>query len=136
MITFLGSREFQDVVNAPVLVVEDDASIREALSQVLKSDGHAVVTASHGAEALERLESGMRPGLIVLDVMMPVMDGPTFVAELRARPEWEGLPVLLLSAARDLEEQKGLDGYRFLKKPVDLEALLRTVGDLLDPRVA
>lgn len=110
-----------------VLLVEDDEAIREALSEILQDEGFEVQTAVHGLAALLALETGARPRVILLDLMMPVMDGWQFMARLNAHAEWAGIPVVVVSAAKD-----GLpDGARCcLPKPVDLGALFDTVGPL------
>src|SRR5438067_13207511 len=84
-----------------ILVVEDDASIRGLLSEVLRDDGYEVSEASNGVEALEA-EGERRPNLIVLDLMMPIMDGWTFVEECRRNRSSEEVPIVLTSAAHDL----------------------------------
>jgi CheY-like chemotaxis protein len=87
----------QDV--APqVLVVEDDAPIREALCAVLRDDGYAVAEAGDGQEALEFLRTHPTPRVILLDLMMPVMDGWTFLREQAADPALAGIPVVVITA--------------------------------------
>jgi CheY-like chemotaxis protein len=80
-----------------VLVVEDDASTRSVLRQMLERFGVRVRVAAHGAEALALLEQEI-PGLILLDLMMPVMDGMTFLREARANPAWHDIPVVVMTA--------------------------------------
>jgi CheY-like chemotaxis protein len=110
-----------------LLVVEDDAAIREALADVLEGEGFEVVTAEHGKEALERLRSMPRPCLVLLDLMMPVMDGPAFLAELRRDDVLATLPVVIVSAwPADAAKLDG-ESQGFIKKPVSLEALLEVV---------
>lgn len=83
---------------APVLVVDDDAAIRSAVRDVLESEGIAVETASNGADALEKV-SRQRPGLVLLDMRMPVLDGWGFASALRERGL--ALPVVVMTAAAD-----------------------------------
>ena len=86
-------------VQKRVLVVDDDASIRELLSTALEDDGYEVVPARNGEDALSVCER-WRPDVIVLDLMMPVMDGWTFAKRLH---ETDDIPIVVLSAANDLE---------------------------------
>jgi CheY-like chemotaxis protein len=95
---------------APVLVVEDDPPTREMLRRMLEREGFPVVEAADGRSALARVAEG-RPSLILLDLLMPGMDGFEFLAELQARPEWRSVPVVVVTA-KDLtaEEQARLSG--------------------------
>ncbi len=86
-----------------VLIIEDDEATRQLLHRALVGEGWQVTEARNGREALERLEEAP-PGLILLDLMMPEMDGFEFLAALRARPEFSGLPVVVVTAA-DLSEE-------------------------------
>ena len=115
-----------------VLVVEDDDLLREALAEVLVDDGHEVRTAANGAAALAELEE-WEPQLIVLDLMMPVMDGFAFRAEQLRRGLRVDVPVLVLSAVRDLDGAAArIDAAARLSKPFRLEEVLASVSTLLD----
>ena len=108
-----------------VLVVDDDASIRELLSTALEDDGYEVVPAINGADALSVCER-WRPDVIVLDLMMPVMDGWTFAKRLRERDE---IPIVVLSAANDLARHaKTIGAADVVGKPFDLDQLLPKVA--------
>lgn len=107
-----------------VLLVEDDEAIRETLAEMLGEEGYIVATAVHGAQALERLSSGLRPQLILCDLMMPVMDGWELLRLLHASGELSHIPVIVVSAAR-VALPEGARHY--LHKPLDLEALLVAV---------
>ena len=112
-----------------VLIVEDDLDIREALSQVLEFEGYPVATAVNGEEALKYLANSEPPGLILLDLMMPVMDGWQFRLEQKKHPEWSQIPVVIVSADGQVGQKAasiGASGY--LKKPVELDTLLDTVA--------
>jgi len=80
-----------------VLLVEDDTETREVMARALKKAGWTVSGAGNGQEALD-IMSNLQPMLILLDLMMPVMDGFDFLAELRARPEWQQIPVIVITA--------------------------------------
>ncbi len=117
-----------------VLVVDDDADIREAIAELLEDHGYQVVLAAHGAEALELLVSGrVQPRVMLLDLMMPVMDGWRLMAELRARGGTLSLPkVVVFSAYRGPGEGDTSLAVEQLKKPVTstvlLDALARHAG--------
>ena len=113
-----------------ILVVEDDEAIRGLVSEVLRDDGYDVSEASNGIEALEAV-SARRPDLIVLDLMMPVMDGWTFVEECRRSRRCEQVPIVVTSAAHDLprtaERLRSLGVRTCLSKPFDVDGLLALV---------
>jgi hypothetical protein len=95
---------------APVLVVEDDADTREMLQRMLEREGFSVAEAADGRAGLERVAE-QRPSLILLDLLMPQMNGFEFLAELQSRPEWRSIPVVVVTA-KDLtaEEHARLSG--------------------------
>src|SRR5262245_62354165 len=88
----------QSVAHYPVLIVEDDADLRDMMAQLLSMQGFKAATVANGREALDYLRSGSRPDLILLDLMMPVMDGWEFRRQQVADPELAGVPVVILSA--------------------------------------
>ncbi len=110
-----------------ILVVDDDPDILEAVCDILESEGYRVARARNGIEALERIEAE-RPDLILLDLMMPVMDGAAFSRALRARYPGAGIPVVVITADSnpDRAGEVGADG--FLAKPFDIESLLAEVS--------
>ena len=115
-----------------ILVVEDDELLREALAEVLADDGHEVHTAMNGSDALGQLEA-WEPDVIVLDLMMPIMDGFAFRQEQRRRDLRPDVPVLVLSAVRDLEVAADrVEAAACLAKPFRLEDVLASVAMLLD----
>ena len=121
--------EAWSVPDAPVLVVEDDASIRHIISAVLTIEDYSVVTAANGAEALEQV-CHHHPSAILLDLDMPVLDGAGFLAAYRAMPGPHA-PVIVCSAthcSEELAHQLGADGC--LPKPFDTEDLLATLRSL------
>ena len=111
--------------DAPILVVDDDASIRSTVSDILDLEGYPVITAANGAEALERLENS-QPALVLLDMRMPVMDGWAFARAVASRGL--DLRILVMTAAdnaRAWAEEIGADGY--VAKPFDLTDLISAV---------
>jgi CheY-like chemotaxis protein len=111
-----------------VLLVEDNPDSNAALETFLRAHGFDVVNAFNGQEAIERLQQGPRPCLILLDVMMPVKDGRTFRAEQLADPRWASIPVIVFSGAYDvgrIADQLGVRDY--LTKPLDVQRLLTAV---------
>jgi CheY-like chemotaxis protein len=118
----------------PVLVVEDDAQIREMLRRILTKEGWLVSEAEHGRVALERIAEN-RPELILLDLMMPEMDGFQFIEELRKQEAWRSIPIIVVTA-KDLteEDRLRLNGYveKVLQKGAyGREALLAEIRDLV-----
>jgi CheY-like chemotaxis protein len=120
--------------SGPVLVVEDDPQVRDVIEELLRMEGFGVESAVDGAEALMRIRSGFRPAVILLDSMMPRMNGAEF---LRAREQDAGLlaiPVYLISASGDFDGTSSR--YRiegFLRKPFDPERLLEVVQKHTSP---
>jgi CheY-like chemotaxis protein len=112
-----------------VLIVEDDADTRDAIVEVLTDRNYRALEASNGADALDELRAAApHPCVILLDMMMPVMDGTEFRNLQRVDKALRGIPVVVLSAHADataLADEMQAEG--FLRKPVDLVTLLRTV---------
>jgi CheY-like chemotaxis protein len=122
-----------------VLLVEDNPATREVMRSILKKEGWKVTEAENGRVALECMEIE-RPSLILLDLMMPEMDGFEFAVRLRQNLDWRLIPIVVLTA-RDLsgEERRRINGYAdtILQKAGDsCEALLRQLRDLLDHYIA
>jgi len=110
-----------------VMVVEDDPGVREGLVAVIAGEGYPVDSCSDGKDALQRLSSTEElPGVIVLDFMMPGMDGWMFLRERSKDPRLRNIPVLGMSASPHLVDQRGCpDGVdEFLRKPFKVEAIL------------
>jgi CheY-like chemotaxis protein len=111
-----------------ILVVDDDFDVREALCDVLREEGFPVAAVADGVEALEYLRAQPAPTLILLDLMMPRMDGAQFRAEQQRDPDLATIPVVLLSAdTRIVEMTETLSAHGYLRKPVDLHRLIETV---------
>jgi CheY-like chemotaxis protein len=115
-----------DRVTPTVLVVDDDASTREAARMVLEDEGFTVEVARDGREALARLEGGSKPGMLLLDLSMPAMDGRTLLLVLDAHVEWCHLPIVLMTASGPSAETSGLR-YPLLRKPFSVDELLRVI---------
>ena len=111
-----------------VLVVDDDALIRDTLATALGDEGYAVRVASDGRAALDTM-GHWRPDVIVLDLMMPVMDGWQFQRELRQDPECSQIPVIVISASKFSRER--VDADAFIPKPLDAGVLLETIESFL-----
>jgi CheY-like chemotaxis protein/signal transduction histidine kinase len=116
-----------------VLVVDDDYDLRETMRDVLEDEGYIVETASNGQEALDCLRDGNSPEVVVLDLMMPVMDGWHFLDELKREPALADIPVVVMSASQ--EGLRGLGAKEFLSKPLDYHKLVATVDRSLKSRL-
>jgi CheY-like chemotaxis protein len=123
----------------PVLVVDDDVALRQLLRRMLEPEGFKVVEAENGRVALERLRE-LTPSVVVLDLMMPEMDGFEFVAEFRRHEAWRAIPIVVITA-KDLtrEDRERLNGYvqRILQKGTHgRDELLAEVRELVAASVA
>lgn len=110
-----------------VLVIEDAEEIRQILKLAIEMQGYSVIEASNGQEGLDMLENGTLPCLILLDLMMPVMDGWTFSEKISEDERLNKIPLFVVSAYSDrVKSVKHLNG--FMKKPVQLSDLLKVVS--------
>jgi signal transduction histidine kinase/DNA-binding response OmpR family regulator/ferredoxin len=114
-----------------VLVVDDESSIRELLKQEFEEEGYNVTEAKDGFEALEKIKI-RKPDIVILDVMMPLMNGFDVVAVIKNNPETKDIPIIILSILEDIQRgfQVGVDKY--LNKPIDVENLKKEVKTLVD----
>jgi CheY-like chemotaxis protein len=110
-----------------ILLVEDDRDSREALAFVLEDAGHTVASAGNGREALDLLDEEEKPDLILLDLMMPVMNGWEFLGERKRRPGLASIPVMVLTAAA-LDDKLGDFDVSYVRKPVDGGELVQRIG--------
>jgi DNA-binding response OmpR family regulator len=118
--------------NGRILVVDDDALIRDTLATALGDEGYAVRVAPDGRAALSSI-GAWRPDLIVLDLMMPIMNGAEFRAAQRSAADTAHIPVIVLSAAHDAQSRAaGLDPAAIFTKPFDLGALLDAVASVIE----
>ena len=131
----MSDRRASGTASKRVLVVDDEASLRELVAAWLEDEGFAVTTASNGAEALRVLRE-VRPEVIVLDLMMPVMDGWAFAEACHRVTAPAAIPILVVSAAYGLSqtaERLRTFGVRAcLAKPFNLDVLTATVSTLLE----
>jgi chemosensory pili system protein ChpA (sensor histidine kinase/response regulator) len=112
-----------------ILIVDDDEGVQEFLADVLALHGYAVEQARDGQEALELLEHGSRPSLILLDLAMPNMDGLELARRIAADDRLAGLPVVLLSARPNLERTaRAIGAADFLRKPMSFTDLLKVIA--------
>jgi two-component system response regulator (stage 0 sporulation protein F) len=116
-----------------IVVVEDDERLREVIAEALCEDGYAVETAANGQVALELLRH-FTPDLLIIDLMMPHMNGEEFTFEVRQIESLESVPIIVVSAARSGPELSAQIGaVHYLGKPFDLFELTRRVTRLLRP---
>jgi CheY-like chemotaxis protein len=118
-----------DVVQT-ILIVDDEFSIAETLGEILAWEGYAILMAPNGRAALDEMES-RAPSLILLDYMMPVMDGLELLAIMRQRPSLERVPVILMTAARLALPSDRQQFDALLRKPFEVHEVLRIVRGLL-----
>lgn len=114
-----------------ILLVDDDPDVRDSLSECLLSSGHEVRTAENGQRALEQLTRGPRPDLILLDLRMPLLDGYHVLETLRSTERLRSIPVLIVSALRDVEPEALKRCCGVLPKPVRMDRLIAAVERIL-----
>jgi CheY-like chemotaxis protein len=109
-----------------VLVVEDEQHLREMMRDALELNGYAVVTAEHGADALAKLAEIEHPCLVILDLLMPVMDGRTFIAKMRAHTALSSVPIVVHTS---VPGQTPAGVSRVIQKPLIFDRLLSVVRE-------
>ncbi len=109
-----------------VMIVEDDADVRDSISDALEAEGYRVYAAADGAEALRMLAQVPTPSLILLDLMMPVMDGWELLGRLKQDARLAEVPVAIVSASNENRPRE----MRFIRKPINLVTLIETVEEL------
>jgi CheY-like chemotaxis protein len=119
--------EGANVSNKTILVVEDDEGIRETLRLVIELEGYQVVTAANGKIALEVLGKMSHPSLILLDLMMPEMNGWEFAEALQADQKLAHIPIAVVTAYSD--KAKKIPAKAVIKKPVDMDQLFGVVRE-------
>lgn len=110
----------------PVLIIEDDRDIQDSLKIILEYEGYLVFTANQGQQALDLLKHIPLPGLILLDLMMPVMNGWGLAQEVEKDPNLSQVPIIVLSAFPD--KSAPIKAKSVLQKPVDLTHLIEVVN--------
>ena len=113
-----------------ILVVDDDSGIREALTDILEDEGYAVSSAPDGQVALELLRQASEPpALVLLDLMMPRMNGWQFRSEQQRDPSIAAIPVVVISASANIQDQvQALNAAAFIPKPIEYDRLVGVVG--------
>lgn len=115
-----------------ILLVEDDHELRDALSDALSGAGHRLTAVADGVAALQAMRSAL-PDVVILDLMMPVMDGWQFRVEQRRDPRLAGVPIVAISASAS-SAAAAIDADLYIRKPVEARTLLRAVDDVLEAR--
>jgi CheY-like chemotaxis protein len=123
---------------AKIMVVEDNIDETKLIKMVLEPEGYEVVTAMNGKEAKEKI-GGAKPNFVILDVMMPEMDGFHFCSWLRSNPDYKDIPVVLLTGVAEhiydskypLKGVMEADADEYLEKPIKPEVLLETISKLI-----
>ena len=116
-----------------ILVIDDDADLRETLQLLLDDSGYGVTAVATGQAALERLRAGARPSLILLDLMMPEMNGWQFLERARADSILDSIPVVIMTARRKAVDLLPAPSKEVLHKPFDSSKLLSTVARYAAP---
>jgi CheY-like chemotaxis protein len=106
-----------------VIIVEDDADIRASVAEILRDEGYVVAEYEDGQKALSALETGLRPCLVIIDLLMPRMSGEQFAAAVRGNDRLASIPVVMITGASTPPS-----GIEVLRKPFELDALLRIVA--------
>ena len=116
-----------------VLVVDDDPAIRGLVADALRGEGYTVDLAAHGREALEAMRA-RRPSTVVLDLMIPVMDGFSFIEQCHKEQLCVDVPIVVISAVQDaMRRIKDVPVHACIAKPFDLDDLVRLVGRYAQP---
>ncbi|MBV9175045.1 MAG: response regulator [Chloroflexi bacterium] len=116
-----------------VLVVDDDPAIRGLVAEALRGEGFSVDLAAHGREALDAMRA-RRPATVVLDLMMPVMDGFTFIENCHKEQLCNGVPIVVITAVQEaLRRMEEVPVHACIAKPFDLDDLVRVVGQYARP---
>src|SRR5262249_26318431 len=121
-----------------VLIVDDDPIVRVALSEMLGDEGHETSTAPTGRAALELLNGGLRPGVVLLDLMMPDMDGWELIDQIKKDPTLNGIPLAVISANADPPTRitSKMPGLAVIAKPFERQVILETLRKLSGVPVA
>jgi CheY-like chemotaxis protein len=119
-----------------ILVVDDEFGVVEVLTAALEDEGYRVVSAANGRHGLERLAEN-QPDLVILDFMMPILDGPGMARAMKANPAYASIPIVMTSAVAESSMRERFEDYQaFLRKPFRADALIRLVRSILGTRIA
>ncbi|HEU0163841.1 MAG TPA: response regulator [Thermomicrobiales bacterium] len=119
-------------MSSRILIVEDQADVAQLIEVVLVGEGHTVAVAPDGAQGL-MMARDWEPDLILMDIMLPGVDGGTLISRLRREKDTAGLPIIAMSASRTLRDRTAeLEADALLSKPFDVDALLVQVQFLLE----
>jgi CheY-like chemotaxis protein len=121
---------------AIILIVDDEFSVAEVLESILVDAGHEVVTAINGQQGLERLHERV-PDLVLLDFMMPIMDGPALLKAMRGNPAYQSIPAVVMSSLPENTIARSAEGMytAFLRKPFKLGAVVKVVNAALNRHI-
>lgn len=116
--------------SAPVLIVEDDHDLRNAMAELLQAEGYHCILAENGLEALDALRR-LRPSLLLTDLLMPVMNGVELIRRLRSEARWRDLPIVVMTAANDRIVGVEVESLNvpIIRKPADLPTLMQVLAD-------
>lgn len=119
----------EEPLSKKIFIIEDDTSIRTTLMELLTMEGYDVHPYPHGQAGLDGLQTAsVHPNLILLDLMMPVMDGYEFLLQIQKYPEMDNIPILVLSADGQATTKLSRERIKaFIKKPIDLDPFLNAV---------
>lgn len=115
-----------------ILVVEDDFFSRAGLTNLLEAAGFRVVAAADGSQALKTIQAGVLPDLILLDMLLPILDGWHFLDNIRANPTWSSIPIIVMTGiilSPEWAQDHGCSG--FLRKPIERDSLFEQIEQCL-----
>lgn len=114
-----------------ILVVDDELGVTESLNALLSDEGYHVLTAANGHQGMEKL-AGLNPDLVMIDLMMPVMDGPAMLHAIKSDPQYQELAVIMMSSVAEPILSRSCSGYSaFLRKPLKADEVLGALTRLL-----
>lgn len=114
----------------PVLIIDDHDDVREGLRMLLEADGRTVETARDGREALNKIAGGLRPCIILLELMSPVMNGLEFQQELKSYPQLRPIPILAYAGLKNVQDRARARAVnRSMPLPIEIDRLIAAVRD-------
>jgi len=119
-----------------ILLVDDEPTFAHTLKEFLIFSGYEVDIVSDGAEAMSRLRF-RAPDLLILDIMMPKMDGYVFARKMKTDPKLKNVPILVITAVPEMRGKKVMDSLgamAYIEKPMDNQQLLKAISDILSPK--